>query len=83
MRKNVNIGRMLGHIDIPDGLLVGPKEIEDFPDHKLVIISTGAQGEPLSALRRMAHGDHPNVDLHDGDTVIFSATRDPRATSAR
>ena len=77
MRKNTNIGRMLGHIDIPEGMLVGPKEIEDFPDHKLVIISTGSQGEPLSALRRMAHGDHPNVDLHDGDTVIFSATPIP------
>jgi ribonuclease J len=77
MRKNTNIGRMLGHIDIPEGLLVGPKEIEDFPDNKLVIVSTGSQGEPLSALRRMAHGDHPNVDLHDGDTVIFSATAIP------
>ena len=77
MRKNTNIGRMLGHIDVPEGMLVGPKEIEDFPDDKLVIISTGSQGEPLSALRRMAHGDHPNVDLHDGDTVIFSATPIP------
>jgi ribonuclease J len=77
MRKNVNIGRMLGHIDIPEGMLVGPKEIEDFPDHRLVVLSTGSQGEPLSALRRMAHGDHPNVELHDGDTVIFSATPIP------
>ena len=77
MRKNVNIGRNLGHIDIPEGMLVGVKEIEDFPDHKLVVISTGSQGEPLSALRRMAHGDHPNVDLHAGDTVIFSATPIP------
>jgi ribonuclease J len=77
MRKNVNIGRMLGHIDVPEGMLVGPKEIEDFPDHKLVVLSTGSQGEPLSALRRMAHGDHPNVELHDGDTVIFSATAIP------
>jgi ribonuclease J len=77
MRKNVNIGRMLGHIDVPEGMLVGPKEIQDFPDHKLVVISTGSQGEPLSALRRMAHGDHPNVELHDGDTVIFSATPIP------
>jgi ribonuclease J len=77
MRKNTNIGRMLGHIDIPEGMLVGPKEIEDFPDSKLVVISTGSQGEPLSALRRMAHGDHPNVELHDGDTVIFSATPIP------
>jgi ribonuclease J len=77
MRKNVNIGRMLGHIDVPEGMLVGPKEIEDFPDHKLVVISTGSQGEPLSALRRMAHADHPNLELHEGDTVIFSATSIP------
>ncbi len=77
MRKNVNIGRSLGHIEIPDGMLVGVKEIEDFPDHKMVVISTGSQGEPLSALRRMAHGDHPNVELRRGDTVIFSATPIP------
>jgi ribonuclease J len=77
MRKNVNIGRQLGHIDVPEGLLVEPREVEDFPDHKVVVISTGSQGEPLSALRRMAHGDHPNVELHDGDTVIFSATPIP------
>jgi ribonuclease J len=77
MRKNVNIGRGLGHIDIPEGMVVGPKEIEDFPDHRVVVISTGSQGEPLSALRRMAHGDHPNVSLHEGDTVIFSATPIP------
>jgi ribonuclease J len=77
MRKNVNIGRTLGHIDIPEGMLVGRREIPDFPDHRLVVLSTGSQGEPLSALRRMAHGDHPNVELHDGDTVIFSATPIP------
>src|ERR687890_2433489 len=77
MRKNVNIGRSLGHIQIPEGMLVGPKEIEDFPDEKVVVISTGSQGEPLSALPRMAHGDHPNVSLHAGDTVIFSATPIP------
>jgi ribonuclease J len=77
MRKNVNIGRSLGHIEVPEGMLVPPREIEDFPDHKLVIISTGSQGEPLSALRRMAHRDHPQVELHDGDTVVFSATPIP------
>src|SRR5919202_767368 len=77
MRKNTNIGRNLGHIEIPEGMQVGVKEIEDFPDHKVVVISTGSQGEPLSALRRMAHGDHPNVDLRAGDTVIFSATPIP------
>ena len=77
MRKNVNIGRQLGHIEIPDGMLVGPTEIEDFPDHKLVVLSTGSQGEPLSALRRMAHSDHPHLELREGDTVIFSATPIP------
>jgi ribonuclease J len=77
MRKNVNIGRQLGHIHVPEGMLVEPKEIEDFRDHKLVIASTGSQGEPLSALRRMAHGNHPHVKLHDGDTVVFSATPVP------
>src|ERR671931_1061629 len=61
MRKNVNIGRSLGHIEIPQGMLLQTREIDDFPDHKLVVISTGSQGEPLSALRRMAHHDHPAV----------------------
>jgi ribonuclease J len=77
MRKYVNIGRQLGHIEVPEGMLVQLGEIDDFPDHKLVIISTGSQGEPLSALRRMAHGDHPRVELHEHDTVIFSATPIP------
>jgi ribonuclease J len=77
MRKNVNIGRQLGHIEVPDGLLVPPREVEDFPDHRLVIVSTGSQGEPLSALRRMAHRDHPAVELRRGDTVVFSATPIP------
>jgi ribonuclease J len=77
MRKNVNIGRSLGHIDLPEGILVQPQEVEDWPDHKIVVVSTGSQGEPLSALRRMAHNDHRLIKLHDGDTVVFSATPIP------
>jgi ribonuclease J len=77
MRKNVGIGRTLGHIEVPDGLLVGPREIGDFPDERVVIISTGSQGEPLSALRRMAYRDHRQVELKGGDTVVFSATPIP------
>ena len=77
MRKNVGIGRNLGHIEVPDGMLVGPREISDFPDDRVVIISTGSQGEPLSALRRMAYRDHPQVQLKGGDTVVFSATPIP------
>ncbi len=77
MRKNVGIGRSLGHIEVPDGILIQPQEVEDWPDHKVVVISTGSQGEPLSALRRMAHNDHRMIKLHEGDTVVFSATPIP------
>jgi ribonuclease J len=77
MRKNVAIGGALGHIDVPDGLLIQAREIEDFRDDRMIILSTGSQGEPLSALRRMAYRDHPQVKLHDGDTVVFSATPIP------
>lgn len=77
MRKNFNIASNLGIAEAPDGLLISPKEIEDLPDEKVVVISTGSQGEPLSALRRMAHRDHPDVELHSGDTVVFSATPVP------
>ena len=77
MRKNVGIGRNLGHIEVPEGMIVGPREIGDFPDERVVIISTGSQGEPLSALRRMAYRDHPQVELRSGDTVVFSATPVP------
>jgi ribonuclease J len=77
MRKNVNIGRSLGHIEVPEGMLIQPHEVEDWPDHKVIVVSTGSQGEPLSALRRMAYNDHRAISLHRGDTVVFSATPIP------
>ena len=77
MRKNFNIASNLGMANAPDGILIQPKEIEDYPDHKVIAISTGSQGEPLSALRRMAFNDHRDVELHSGDTVVFSATAIP------
>jgi ribonuclease J len=77
MRKNLNIARHLHHADVPEGVLVSPKEIESFRDEDLVVLTTGSQGEPLSALRRMSHGEHPQVQLHSGDTIIFSATPIP------
>jgi ribonuclease J len=77
MRKNFNIAENLGIASAPDGLFIQPKEIEDFPDEQVVAISTGSQGEPLSALRRMANNDHRDVELHSGDTVVFSATPVP------
>jgi ribonuclease J len=77
MRKNFNIASNLGLAQAPSGLFIQPREIEDFPDEKVVVISTGSQGEPLSALRRMANNDHRDVELHSGDTVVFSATPVP------
>jgi ribonuclease J len=77
MRKNFNIASNLGIASAPDGLLIPPREIESFDDARVVAISTGSQGEPLSALRRMAHGDHRDIELHPDDTVIFSATPIP------
>jgi ribonuclease J len=77
MRKNFNIASNLGMAGAPSGLFIQPKEIGDFPDEKVVVMSTGSQGEPLSALRRMAHNDHRDVELHSGDTVVFSATPIP------
>lgn len=77
MRKNFNIASNLGLAGAPDGLLIQPREIEDYPDEKVVVMSTGSQGEPFSALRRMANSDHRDVELHSGDTVIFSATPVP------
>jgi ribonuclease J len=77
MRKNFNIASNLGIANAPDGIFIQPREIENFPDEKVVVISTGSQGEPLSALRRMANNDHRDVQLHSGDTVVFSATPVP------
>jgi ribonuclease J len=77
MRKNFNIASNLGIAKAPSGIFIQPREIENFPDEKIVVISTGSQGEPLSALRRMANNDHRDVQLHSGDTVVFSATPVP------
>jgi ribonuclease J len=77
MRKNFNIASNLGIAKAPPGLFIQPREIEDFPDEKVIVISTGSQGEPLSALRRMANNDHRDLELRSGDTVVFSATPVP------
>jgi ribonuclease J len=77
MVKNVGIGRDLGHIKVPKGMLVEPQQIGKVEDRELVIVTTGSQGEPLAALRRMAHREHRQVRLHAGDTVVFSATPIP------
>ena len=77
MVKNVKIGRDLGHIEVPKGMLVEPRSLGSVPDSELVIVTTGSQGEPLAALRRMAYREHRQVTLHKGDTIVFSATPIP------
>lgn len=77
MRRNFAIGRKLGHIYVDDSQVIGVKELDDFPDDEITIICTGSQGEPLAALRRMANNDHPQITLHSGDTVLFSASPVP------
>ncbi|HVN62979.1 MAG TPA: ribonuclease J, partial [Gaiellaceae bacterium] len=73
MRKNVNIARSLGYMDVPDDALVQPKNLGDLAPHETMIVCTGSQGEPLSALTRIAYNDHPTVSVERGDTVIISA----------
>jgi ribonuclease J len=73
MRKNLNIARNLGYIDVPDEVLIRPNELEEYAPGDVLILCTGSQGEPLSALVRIAYGDHPAVRVEAGDTVIISA----------
>ena len=73
MRKNVNIARNLGYMDVPDGVIVRPQELEELRPDQQMIVTTGSQGEPMSALTRIAYDDHPAVRVERGDTVIISA----------
>ena len=77
MLKNVKVAQELGYLAAPDELFVSPREHESIPNRELAILCTGAQGEPLSALTRIAAGDHPLVSMRDGDTVIISANPIP------
>jgi ribonuclease J len=73
MRKNVGIARNLGYMEVPDDVLVRPNELEGLRPDQQMIVCTGSQGEPLSALTRIAYHDHPSVSVERGDTVIISA----------
>ena len=73
----VNISLELGYIHAPEGVIIDIEEIVNYPANRIVIITTGSQGEPMSALTRMAMSDHRQVDITQGDTVIISATPIP------
>ncbi|MCZ8512310.1 ribonuclease J [Paenibacillus filicis] len=73
----VSIAHELGYLRIPDGMLIEPEEINRMAADRVVILSTGSQGEPMSALTRMARSTHRKVDILPGDTVIIAATPIP------
>ena len=73
MRKNMNIARSLGYVRVPEDALIRPAELDDYRPHEVLVLCTGSQGEPMSALTRIAYEDHPAVRVERGDTVIISA----------
>ena len=77
MLTNTRIARDLGYLDVPDDLIVDSYEVKDIPADQMVVLCTGSQGEPLSALARMANGEHRTIEIEEGDTVIISATPVP------
>jgi ribonuclease J len=77
MVKNVNIAANLGYLNVPDGLLIKPHDLGLLPPDRVTILSTGSQGEPLSALARIASRAHPLVEIVKGDTVVISARAVP------
>ncbi|OIN96838.1 MAG: ribonuclease J [Deltaproteobacteria bacterium CG1_02_45_11] len=73
VETNVNIAKELGYIDIPENIEISVDQIDNFPEEEILMIMTGSQGEPMSALARMASGDHAQIEIKKDDTVVFSS----------
>ena len=73
----VNAAVKLGYMNVPDGVLIGIDDIKKYPPEKITIVTTGSQGEPMSALYRMAFSDHDKVQLTDKDLVVLSSSAIP------
>jgi ribonuclease J len=73
MKENIAIASELGYLNIPAGVLADISESQEIPEDKLVILSTGSQGEPLAAMTRLAFGKHKDFEVQEGDAVIISA----------
>ncbi|WP_327679576.1 ribonuclease J [Streptomyces sp. NBC_00467] len=76
MVRNMGIARDLGYLRVPPGLVVDVKTLDDLPDHEIVLVCTGSQGEPMAALSRMANRDH-QIRIVQGDTVILASSLIP------
>ena len=77
MVNNVQMARDLGYLHMSDGILMNVRQMREHPDAKTVVISTGSQGEPTSALTRIANGSHQHITIHEDDTVILSSNPVP------
>jgi ribonuclease J len=77
MVRNMGVARDLGYLTVPPNTLVDAKELADYPPEKTVLISTGSQGEPLSALSRIAQRNHNFVHIEEGDTVVLASSLIP------
>lgn len=77
MINNTKTGRELGHLDIPGDLIISAAEANSLPGDKVLILTTGSQGEPQSGLVRMARSDHRDISIQDNDTIIMSASTIP------
>jgi ribonuclease J len=77
MVRNMGVARDLGYLNVPPDTLVDAKELADYPPERTVLISTGSQGEPLSALSRIAQRNHHFVHIEEGDTVVLASSLIP------
>ena len=77
MQNMVEIARSLGYLEVPEKILIDINDINSLRAEEVVVITTGSQGEPLSGLTRMSSGDHRQVQIMAGDTVVISATPIP------
>lgn len=73
----VNVAMDLGYLNVPEDILIDISDINKYPDNEIVVITTGSQGEPMSALSRMASSEHKKLEIQPGDMVILSATPIP------
>jgi ribonuclease J len=73
MIRNVQIARDLGYLDLPDTMLVDQRDLERIPDSDIAILTTGAQGEPLAALSRIANATHRTIEVGPGEVVMIAA----------
>ena len=74
MEKNISMAKELGYLEFDENIIILPEKAKNYKKNKLVILTTGSQGEPMSALSRIAHNQHKFLNIEKGDTVIISAS---------